>query len=67
MSWAAIGALAGAVLGFAFAYALNFFILGLVDWAQQDVLSGGVANPLILAGVGAVAGGFLGLIIKLSR
>lgn len=65
-SWGLIGALTGAVLGIAIAFGLNFFVLGLVDWAQQDILGGGVASPLILAGIGALAGGFLALIIRLS-
>ena len=65
-SWGLIGALIGAVLGVALAFGLNFYVLGLVDWAQQDVLGGGVANPFILAGIGALAGGFLALIVKLS-
>ncbi len=64
---AAIGALIGAALGIALSYGLNSYGLTVVDWARQDFLSGGTSNPAAWGALGAVTGGFTGLIIRATR
>jgi hypothetical protein len=66
-TWGILGALIGGALGLAVALSLNLYVLGIVDWARQDFMGGGITSPFLVAAVGAVAGGFLGLIFKLSR
>ncbi len=68
MGWGvAVWTLAGAALGAAFSLALNSFGLSVIDWVRQDFLSGGAANTAAWAAVGAVTGGFMGLIYRHTR
>ena len=67
MTWGAIGALIGGLLGVAFGFTLNRYGLGVLDWVQQDYLSGGTSSPTAWGAVGAVAGGFMGLILSYVR
>ena len=62
-----IGALIGAIFGYAFGMGLNSFALSVIDWMEQDYLAGGYTNPMIWASLGAFTGGSMGLMYSVSR
>jgi hypothetical protein len=62
-----IGAAIGGLLGLAIAYTMNRVGLGVIDWAQQDIMSGGITSAAASTIIGTVAGFFLGVIIALTR
>lgn len=69
MEWKAvgIGALIGAIFGYAFGMALNSFGLSVIDWVEQDYMAGGYTSPMMWAALGAFTGGSMGLIYSVSR